>query len=94
MQELRHLAGQLREEEEATQEIDSQRREMRARIERVTKIDGTLDKLTLLLQEALKELDAKKKASKSVKALQEAVDSQRDKHVELEGLKKVRHLMH
>lgn len=62
---------------------------MRARIERVTKIDGTLDKLTTLLQEALKELDAKKKASKSVKALHEAVDSQRDKHVELEGLKKV-----
>jgi DNA repair exonuclease SbcCD ATPase subunit len=63
---------------------------MKARVERLAKIDGSVEKLQATLAETLKELEAKKKASKTVKSLQEAVDGHKDTLMEIEGQKKVR----
>lgn len=89
MQELKQLASQVREEEEAIADIDSQRREQRNRLDRIAKLSGVIDKLTSVLQETSKELEAKKAASKAVKALQERMDGQKDRYTEMEAQKKV-----
>lgn len=88
-QELRQLAADARDAELELADIDAQKREMRMRVERLAKIDGSVEKLQATLAETLKELEAKKKASKTVKTLQEAVDSHKDTLVEIEGQKKV-----
>lgn len=89
-QELRQLAQTVREEEEALGETEAQKREMKARLERTQKIDGAVEKLIGTLAETVRELEGKKKAKGDMRALQERVDGQRDRHGELETQKKVR----
>jgi septal ring factor EnvC (AmiA/AmiB activator) len=90
MQELVHLARAVAEEEEAAEEVEAQRREMKARLDGLEKLEKTVSKLTSAMHDTRGELTRCKAAGKEVKALKERIDRQRDERADMEATKLVR----